>query len=213
MRVRIGVHMGHYEIGQSEDGEIQVLHDKVVKGFDYYGPVVNTAARIEDAAFGGQTMISKDIFDVLSLEVKTACSINEIGELTLRGVKDQVFVYSVLPESLRGRRFHGVFRRKSSNDSISSYANNKLSFKNVDIMTLTPVELQRGMKQMQIMIKVLEEKVKDYEEKERSAQEDVKDEKQSFSYIESDDDISYGGIDDEDEVEVKPLVKYDMDLS
>ena len=66
---------------------------------------------------------------------------------------------------------------------------------------------------MQIMIRVLEEKVKDYEEKERSAQEDVKDEKQSFSYIESDDDISYGGIDDEDEVEVKPLVKFDMDLS
>lgn len=213
VRVRIGVHMGHYEIGQSEDGEIQVLHDKVVKGFDYYGPVVNTAARIEDAAFGGQTMISKDIFDALSLEVKTACSITEIGDLTLRGVKDQVFVYSVLPESLRGRRFHGVFRRKSSNDSITSYANNKLSFKNVDIMTLTPVELQRGMKQMQIMIRVLEEKLKDYEEKERSAQEDVKDEKQSSSSIESDDDISYGGIDDEDEVEVKPLVKFDMDLS
>ena len=44
LRVRVGVHFGM--------GEIQL--DSTTKGYDYYGTVVNTAARINGTAHGGQ---------------------------------------------------------------------------------------------------------------------------------------------------------------
>ena len=43
LRVRVGVHFGH--------GDIKL--DPVSQGYDYYGTVVNTAARVEGVAHGG----------------------------------------------------------------------------------------------------------------------------------------------------------------
>ncbi len=55
LRVRVGMHMGIHSPKVEEGGEVQILYDKVTKGYDYYGPVANAAARIESLGFGGQT--------------------------------------------------------------------------------------------------------------------------------------------------------------
>ena len=49
LRVRVGIHCGY--------GEIR--YDPVTKRYDYYGTVVNTAARIESVCHGGQIGISQ----------------------------------------------------------------------------------------------------------------------------------------------------------
>ena len=49
LRVRIGMHYGY--------GDIKL--DPTTKGYDYYGTVVNTAARIESVCHGGQIGISQ----------------------------------------------------------------------------------------------------------------------------------------------------------
>lgn len=55
LRVRIGIHLGTHSSIIEEGGQLQIMYDKVTKGYDYYGPVVNVAARIESIGFGGQT--------------------------------------------------------------------------------------------------------------------------------------------------------------
>ncbi len=47
--------MGTHSPKVEEGGEVQILYDKVTKGYDYYGPVANAAARVESLGFGGQT--------------------------------------------------------------------------------------------------------------------------------------------------------------
>ena len=193
LRVRVGVHMGHHQddMSKAHDGEIQILHDKVSKGFDYYGPVVNTAARIEDAAFGGQTMISKVIYDVISEEVKSESHVGIVGSLDLRGVTEPVFLYSVLPLSLRGRKFHGVYRRKETSDSLTTVSMwaSRSSVLTTDVMSLTPVELQKGMKQLQAQNVSLKEELQTLK-------------MQLEGHISSlhDDDISFG---EEEDPEIK----------
>eukprot|EP00667_Euglena_gracilis_P034718 EG_transcript_61338 len=49
LRVRVGI---HYGLGE-------VTYDEVSKGYDYYGTVVNAAARIESIAHGGQVVVSE----------------------------------------------------------------------------------------------------------------------------------------------------------
>ena len=60
LRVRIGI----------EIGNPKVVLDEVSKGYDYYGDEVNTAARVESVAYGGQTLVTKTIYDELSPEVR-----------------------------------------------------------------------------------------------------------------------------------------------
>eukprot|EP00667_Euglena_gracilis_P005832 EG_transcript_5869 len=53
LRVRVGIHYGH--------GDIKL--DPVSRGYDYYGTVVNTAARIKSVCHGGQTGVSAAVFE------------------------------------------------------------------------------------------------------------------------------------------------------
>eukprot|EP00667_Euglena_gracilis_P005443 EG_transcript_5481 len=55
LRVRAGIHFGL--------GDIKL--DPISKGYDYYGTVVNTAARIESVCHGGQTGVSAAVFEAL----------------------------------------------------------------------------------------------------------------------------------------------------
>eukprot|EP00667_Euglena_gracilis_P013962 EG_transcript_14446 len=55
LRIRIGAHYG----------KGRVTYDEVSKGYDYYGPVVNTTARIEAAAHGGQVVVSEALLKAL----------------------------------------------------------------------------------------------------------------------------------------------------
>lgn len=170
LRVRIGIHLGQKSAGDSDlknstsrdlnsNSEIQVMYDHVTKGFDYYGQVVNAAARIEGIGFGGQTIISDQVYSQVSEEVKRKCAFLLIGAMELRGVTDEMTVYSCLPEELRGRKFQGIYQRQTSMEStivdqfgriISGSRGSipSMAPRDLDVMSLSPVELQRQLKRM-----------------------------------------------------------------
>ena len=152
LRVRIGVHLGQHSKDAEEGGQVQIQYDDVAKGYDYYGPAVNAAARIEALGFGGQTLISSEIITRLSEKVKNDCKISVVGGLELKGVSEEVFIYQCLPKHLKGRRFRGVFRRRDSEggsiipDDDTDFMFSRGSIhdddRKIDVMTLTPVQLQ-----------------------------------------------------------------------
>ncbi len=64
LRVRMGLHLGEAE----------------ERGGDYFGPVVNTAARVEAAGHGGQVLITE--------AVRTAAAVAEVTDLGVRTLRD-----------------------------------------------------------------------------------------------------------------------------
>jgi class 3 adenylate cyclase len=92
LRVRIGLH----------SGEPSVTFDEVVKGYDYYGPPVNVAARTEAIATGGQVTLTRSTADHLS--TMTDVVNNPLGFFELKGVPDQVEIFEAMPAELVGKR-------------------------------------------------------------------------------------------------------------
>eukprot|EP00521_Asterionellopsis_glacialis_P011617 CAMPEP_0195307030 /NCGR_PEP_ID=MMETSP0707-20130614/37506_1 /TAXON_ID=33640 /ORGANISM="Asterionellopsis glacialis, Strain CCMP134" /LENGTH=877 /DNA_ID=CAMNT_0040371267 /DNA_START=157 /DNA_END=2790 /DNA_ORIENTATION=- len=144
LRVRIGVHLG-----KETDGEVEINYDQVTHGYDYYGHLPNAASRIEAMGFGGQTLISKEVVAQLSDRIKNQCVMNTIGQVELRGLSEYVKLFECLPNCLKGRRFHGVYRRRNS-DGVSLSVDDETfdatvlstADREADIMSLTPVQLQ-----------------------------------------------------------------------
>eukprot|EP00667_Euglena_gracilis_P004077 EG_transcript_4091 len=95
LRVRTGIHYGY--------GDIKL--DPVSRGYDYYGTVVNTAARIESVCHGGQTGVSAAVFEALGGQCPGAVWA-DLGEQPLRGLAEPIRLYQVLPEGpLSHRQF------------------------------------------------------------------------------------------------------------
>ena len=173
LRVRIGIHVGEHSDSAEEGGQVQIKYDNVTKGYDYYGPATNAAARIEQLGFGGQTLMSSDIFEKLSEEVKGECLISQVGSLELKGVSHEVFIHQCLPKQLKGRRFRGVFRRRDSeggsiipddDDSMHLLDSVHDEDRTVDVMTLNPVQLQSTIVRLRTKMAALEKMLqsKDY---------------------------------------------------
>eukprot|EP00668_Euglena_longa_P042465 GGOE01056212.1.p1 GENE.GGOE01056212.1~~GGOE01056212.1.p1 ORF type:complete len:735 (-),score=240.63 GGOE01056212.1:820-2949(-) len=86
LRVRVGIHYGL--------GDIQF--DEVTQAYDYYGTVVNTAARIENVCHGGQIGVSQEVYD----EVKDSISDvvwSDLGCQPLRGLAEGICMFQALP--------------------------------------------------------------------------------------------------------------------
>lgn len=64
LRVRMGLHLGEAE----------------ERGGDYFGPVVNTAARVETAGHGGQVLVTD--------AVRTAAGVTDVSDLGMRTLRD-----------------------------------------------------------------------------------------------------------------------------
>eukprot|EP00668_Euglena_longa_P028208 GGOE01035365.1.p1 GENE.GGOE01035365.1~~GGOE01035365.1.p1 ORF type:complete len:602 (-),score=202.00 GGOE01035365.1:338-1972(-) len=95
LRVRIGIHFGH--------GDITL--DPVSHGYDYYGTVVNTAARIESVCHGGQVGVSQAVHDALGGTFPNAVW-TDLGPQLLRGLTEPIHLWQVLPAGeLATRRF------------------------------------------------------------------------------------------------------------
>eukprot|EP00668_Euglena_longa_P041067 GGOE01054039.1.p1 GENE.GGOE01054039.1~~GGOE01054039.1.p1 ORF type:complete len:762 (+),score=260.62 GGOE01054039.1:119-2287(+) len=86
LRVRVGMHYGMGE----------VKFDKVSKGYDYYGTVVNTAARIESVCHGGQIGVSQAVYDALGGSWPGSVW-SDLGMNELRGLSQPIRLYQVLP--------------------------------------------------------------------------------------------------------------------
>eukprot|EP00667_Euglena_gracilis_P022665 EG_transcript_25324 len=93
LRVRVGIHYGL--------GEIKL--DPVSKGYDYYGTVVNTAARIESVCHGGQIGVSQAVYTATSGRVPQSVW-TDLGSHPLRGLAEPVQLYEVLPAGLLSQR-------------------------------------------------------------------------------------------------------------
>lgn len=96
--VRMGLHTGE---GEPRDG-------------DYYGAAVNLAARLCDAAHGGQVLVSATTAELVGGD--GGATLMDVGEIRLRGIHDVVRAFQVLHPQLPagfppldpGRGVHGL---------------------------------------------------------------------------------------------------------
>jgi class 3 adenylate cyclase len=174
LRVRIGIHLGEHSDLEEGGGMVQTKYDEVAKGYDYYGPAVNAASRIEALAFGGQTLLSSEVFTQLSDKVKDECRLHVVGGLKLKGIEDEVFLHQCLPLNLKGRTFRGVFRRRDSEggsiggpDDLEAMVTRGASILigssflesedlTGDVMAMTPIQLQSVVTRLRNKISALE---------------------------------------------------------
>ena len=97
LRVRMGIH----------SGEPTAQQDPVSGRMDYFGRMVNRAARVEGKANGGQVLISEDAFKAIeeSLSQLGDPIVTELGEFELKGLEKKEFLRQLTPLSLRERKF------------------------------------------------------------------------------------------------------------
>jgi predicted ATPase/Tfp pilus assembly protein PilF len=86
LRVRCGLHAGPSE---GRDG-------------DYYGSVVNRAARIMSAAHGGQMLLSQAVVESILPRLPHALSLRDLGFVRLRDLAGAERLYQLVAEGLRG---------------------------------------------------------------------------------------------------------------
>jgi len=96
LRVRVGIHHG---VGD-------IVFDEVAGGYDYYGPVVNAAARIEHLGHGGQILASEAILRALKLPINPLrMQVRRLGIQPLRGIESPPPLYELVPTSLAERTY------------------------------------------------------------------------------------------------------------
>ena len=84
MRVRVGLHYG----------KAQIMYDEVTKGYDYYGNLVNAAARVESVAHGGQIVVTDSLYWAVQASDLRYTSM-DLGLQQLRGLSGPLQLYQV----------------------------------------------------------------------------------------------------------------------
>lgn len=77
LRVRIGMHTGQPLVAYGSDGRA-----------DYYGPVVNRAARVADAGHGGQVLLSSATAAAVATALPEGTGLLSLGRYRLRGLDE-----------------------------------------------------------------------------------------------------------------------------
>jgi class 3 adenylate cyclase len=106
-RVRVGIHTGRPG----------VVFDDVAKSYDYYGPDVNVAARVEGAAVGGQICCTRAVVQAQPIGA-SGYTTQSIGVHELKGVSEPTELFEVRISQLSLREFHNA-------ESSSKYASGK----------------------------------------------------------------------------------------
>ncbi len=110
LRVRMGMHTGWPSCEA----------DPVTHRMDYFGPVVNRAARIACVGHGGEIVISGESREQLrsgeSADWINAMEMSDLGMVgSLKGLRESMHVYAVLPASLRERVFEPAEKEEKRN--------------------------------------------------------------------------------------------------
>eukprot|EP01089_Gocevia_fonbrunei_P020097 TRINITY_DN7356_c0_g4_i1.p1 TRINITY_DN7356_c0_g4~~TRINITY_DN7356_c0_g4_i1.p1 ORF type:complete len:444 (-),score=134.80 TRINITY_DN7356_c0_g4_i1:3-1334(-) len=98
LRVRIGLHVG----------EPRCEIDPVTQRMDYFGPMVNRSARVEQCTHGGQIVISENVKSKIKDDLEKMTDIAKtkyLGEFKLKGIDEALPLYQVAPVSLKSRKF------------------------------------------------------------------------------------------------------------
>jgi len=85
LHVRCGLHLGADE----------------QRGGDYFGPVVNRAARIMDVAYGGQILLSEAVADRIGDRLPPDVSLRNLGTVRLRDLEHPERIFQVVDPRLR----------------------------------------------------------------------------------------------------------------
>lgn len=92
LRVRMGIHLGTPESRLNNQGRM-----------DYFGAVVNRAARLCAAGHGGQILVSEAVWEAIGpAQLGTAV---DLGDHGLKGLSQSERITQLLPESLAERAF------------------------------------------------------------------------------------------------------------
>eukprot|EP01062_Namystynia_karyoxenos_P061962 TRINITY_DN5473_c0_g2_i1.p1 TRINITY_DN5473_c0_g2~~TRINITY_DN5473_c0_g2_i1.p1 ORF type:complete len:1581 (+),score=475.53 TRINITY_DN5473_c0_g2_i1:713-4744(+) len=105
IRLRIGIN----------HGKVEHEHNELTGRVDYRGPMVNAAARIENAAVPGAVLVSQCFVDAAAGEIdKYDIRCRLLGQVELRGVKEPQQLCMLISPGLRGRERWAVsqFRQK-----------------------------------------------------------------------------------------------------
>lgn len=96
LRVRMGLHCG----------EADCVIDPASGRRDYFGIMVNRAARVGAAGHGGQVVLSSEVREGAALrEPPAGWQVTDLGEHGLKGLSSPMRLYSVSAEPLAGRSF------------------------------------------------------------------------------------------------------------
>jgi adenylate cyclase len=103
LRVRMGVHWG----------EPSCEHDPITRRMDYYGPMVNRAARINASADGGQLMASQDVINEIRalreyIESSDEHSLDELGPDEKREVQELRRIGGIEFKDMGERKLKGL---------------------------------------------------------------------------------------------------------
>ncbi|HMC41866.1 MAG TPA: AAA family ATPase, partial [Acidimicrobiales bacterium] len=79
LRMRAALHTGEAELREG----------------DYYGPILNRAARLRELARGGQILCSRATAELISDELPGGATLEEVGERRLRSLSRPEFVYAL----------------------------------------------------------------------------------------------------------------------
>ena len=125
LRLRMGLHYG----------EVEKQDNAMTGRADYFGTVVNIAARLEAAGRGGGITVEKAVLDKLQPTSLNA-SVLELGEVELKGIKNKQTLSLLIPQALRERKMclekilSGYKENHSDNASSRSSASAASSLRN-----------------------------------------------------------------------------------
>eukprot|EP00756_Hemistasia_phaeocysticola_P015993 Hpha_TRINITY_DN15449_c2_g1::TRINITY_DN15449_c2_g1_i1::g.176644::m.176644 len=120
LRVRIGVHTG----------EARGSRNPISGRFDYFGPTVNTAARVEAGVRrGGLTGVTATVLDELGPRFKERRDIQifSLGEVEMKGIASKMAIHVLLPCHLTGRFQEEVVHKAGSSPQLSPRASSPRS--------------------------------------------------------------------------------------
>jgi hypothetical protein len=105
LAVRCGIHTG---VAQTRDG-------------DYFGPVINRAARVADAAHGGQVLATQAVADLTQDRLPPPLALRDLGRVRLRGVIGAIGVYQ-LDDAAAPREFPSLRGLESTPNNLPMVA-------------------------------------------------------------------------------------------
>eukprot|EP00668_Euglena_longa_P009835 GGOE01011904.1.p1 GENE.GGOE01011904.1~~GGOE01011904.1.p1 ORF type:complete len:1158 (+),score=291.59 GGOE01011904.1:377-3475(+) len=116
LRVRVGLHCG---VGD-------IKFDPVAKGYDYYGTVVNTAARIVEISHGGQIAMSQKVRDQLPSGYGRGVWL-DLGSHALKGLPEPTRLLQVLPDGPLSRRQFPALRHANPSSEGTDFSSSDVA--------------------------------------------------------------------------------------